>query len=808
MKIPFIDDDRPYGAGDGRDDVHRYNRRVAVKFHDHVQIPHGADGAVMERLQLGAWERLRNEYPDTELHPMYPWLNAERAAALVDEATRRDPAYRAPTLLNWYLAEVPAGADAEAIARELSSWPGVETAYVEPGPVPPPSVNAADDPRSVNQGYLDPAPDGIDAEYAWTVAGGDGTGQRLVDMEWGWNLNHEDLVAQGITLLSGLNNSYFFHGTGVLGEVAASDNTVGCVGIVPKVASVRVVGQWLSGGGYSTSQPIMDAVAAMHFGDVLLLEAQTSMWGYSYVPVEVEPAVFDAIRLATALGIVVVEAAGNGGVNLDTLANPSAQQVLNRGSADFRDSGAIIVGAASSAAPHTRMGFSCYGSRVDCFGWGENVDTCSTNSANTDNTAYTSTFNGTSSASPIVTGAALSVQGMAEASLGYRFGSWQMREILGDMATGTASATPASDLIGVMPNLKTIAQTVLAVTPDLYLRDYVGDAGDPHTGPVSASPDVIVRTAPVASPQAAFGAGSGTENSATLSDDVEFGQDNYVYVRLLNRGGSAAASVTATVYWSPPATLVTPNLWTLVGSTPIASVPAGNVLTVSPAITWPQAQVPATGHYCFVGLVGNAQDPAPAPADFMAWNNFVRFIRENNNVTWRNFNVVNNVPPSAGSPPGFVALPFLAPGAPDRARPMVLEVVARLPQGARILLEGPRHWLDAEARRQVRPAGRDEKALAAAVAAGDGRHARVLLNPHGRTALPERAFPAGSKTQLRLLVHVPEEHRLGEYEVHARQLYRGEELGRITWRLVPPGFRERERERERCLLGKAGKGHR
>ena len=57
----------------------------------------------------------------------------------------------------------------------------------------PPAVNPADDPRSVNQGYLDPAPDGIDAEYAWGFPGGAGAGQALVDLEVGWNFNHEDL---------------------------------------------------------------------------------------------------------------------------------------------------------------------------------------------------------------------------------------------------------------------------------------------------------------------------------------------------------------------------------------------------------------------------------------------------------------------------------------------------------------------------------------------------------------------------------------------------------------------------------------
>lgn len=778
----------------------RYVRRVAVKFHEHVRLPEKATEQDLERLQVGPMDRFREAFPRVELRPMYPQLGEERLRGLVEAVEDRDAEHRAAELFDWYVAEVPPELDAESVAEAISAWPGVRMAYVEPGPVPPPAVNPADDPRSPNQGYLDPAPDGIGAEFAWTIPGGAGGGLAVVDLEWGWNLDHEDLSAHGIGIISGLNHSYFSHGTSVLGEIAASDNTVGCVGITPEIASVRVVGQWLSGGGYSTSQPILDAMATMAFGDVLLLEAQTSLWGYVKVPVEIEPAVFDVIRLATALGIVVIEAAGNGGVDLDTVVNPSGEQIFNRASPDFLDSGAIIVGAGSAAAPHARLAFSCHGSRIDCYGWGESVDTCATDAAGTDDTAYTSWFNGTSSASPIVTGAALSVQGMAQASLGYRFDPWQLRAILGDPATGTASAAPATDRIGVMPNLRAIAQSVLAVAPDLYLRDHVGDTGDPHVGPISASPDVIVRPTPVADPQASFGQGSGTENSVTLGYEVEAGQDNYVYLRVLNRGGAAAANATATVYWSPAATLVTPDLWTLVGSNTLPSVPAGDVLTVSDAIVWQQADIPATGHYCFVALVGNAADPAPSPADFGSWDDFTRFIRENADVTWRNFNVVNNVPPAAGgAPPGFVALPFLVPGAPDRARPMALEVVARLPEGARLLLEAPRHWLDAARPRRVRPAEKDDRFGAALIAEDERRLERIILNPHGRWRLDERPFPARSRTQVRLLAHVPEQHRRNEYEVFARQTYRGREVGRVTWRLVPSDFREREREREKCL---------
>jgi serine protease len=328
----------------------------------------------------------------------------------------------------------------------------------------------------------------------------------------------------------------------------------------------------------------------------------------------------------------------------------------------------------------------------------------------------------------------------------------------------------------VMPNLRAIIDgTVLNLAPDVYLRDFVGDTGDLHTGAISASPDVILRQAAVADPQGSFGEGSGSENSATLGFEAEAGQDNFIYVRVRNRGGTDAANVTATVYWSPPATLVTPDLWTLVDSTTIPNVPTGDLLTVSDAILWPSPAIPATGHYCFVALIGHAQDLAPMPADFLNWDNFRLFIRANNNVTWRNFNVVNNVPPPAADPPNFVPLPFMAAGAPDKARRMCFEVVGRLPKGALALLEMPREFAD-RLQAQFVPARGEEK---------NHGLVHVPLNPCGRTMFADVAFPAKARIPMRLLVRLPKELQKHAFEIAARQLYDGEEVGRVTWRLAP-----------------------
>ena len=512
-----------------------YRQRIVVRLRDQAAVrtprPPAEQGqpAGLEE----EWGEIQRQFPSVTIMPMFAEI--EGLDGLLERVIEDMGTRDAPELRNYYVVQIPAGADPDELLKAVALLPTIETAYIEAGPTPPPTVTPGDDPRSLNQGYLDPAPGGIDARYAWILAGGDGAGMGFVDMERGWTLNHEDLMAAGITIISGTSTDYQGHGTAVLGEVVAVDNTIGGVGIAP-AASARVVSQWRPSGAYGTAEAIVSAVSGMAFGDVLLLEAQTRIGGGPLLPVEVEVAVFDAIRLATALGIVVVEAGSNGGQDLDLFSDPSGNHLLNRTDPAFRDSGAIIVGAASSVSPHTRLSFSEFGSRIDCYGWGENIDTSGDGWTGTATNLYTSTFGGTSGASPIIAGAAILVQALAQAAFGYRFSPRALRGILSNAANGTASASPGTDRIGVMPNLLTIATSALGLAPDVYIRDFVGDVGEPHAGPLSASPDIIIRPSAVANPQAAFGAGSGTEMNASLGFEVESGQDNFIYARILNQG--------------------------------------------------------------------------------------------------------------------------------------------------------------------------------------------------------------------------------------------------------------------------------
>lgn len=339
--------------------------------------------------------------------------------------------------------------------RKLQLLDEIDSAYVlREGLLPRLTVNSPRNPRSHNQGYQAAAPVGIDLCYAWSIPGGDGANTSFVDLEQRWNFYHEDLVNAKVTLILRRNSAYFDHGTSVLGVVQMVDNFVGGVGHVPRARGRVVSHHQLK--GPNTAAAILSAAAVMFAGNVLLLEAQEydPVSGKYYWPISVADANYDAIHLTTALGITVVEAPCNGTYDLDAYVNPYGKRIFNRSNPDFRDSLSIIVGSGSSAVPHTRLCYSNYGSRVDTYAWGENVDTTTTNVNGNNNYAYTTTFNGTSSASPIIAGAALAIQGITVADNGRKFLPAPLRNLWSSF--GTPSKNLASDWIGKMSDLKEI----------------------------------------------------------------------------------------------------------------------------------------------------------------------------------------------------------------------------------------------------------------------------------------------------------------------------------------------------------------
>ena len=97
-----------------------------------------------------------------------------------------------PALQKFFAVVCPLGIDPQTVADASGAFTQLfERVYIESLPALP-TVIFPDDPLAVTQFYLDPAPVGFDAKFAWTQLGGDGLLVKVADVEHAWNLNHED----------------------------------------------------------------------------------------------------------------------------------------------------------------------------------------------------------------------------------------------------------------------------------------------------------------------------------------------------------------------------------------------------------------------------------------------------------------------------------------------------------------------------------------------------------------------------------------------------------------------------------------
>ena len=140
-----------------------------------------------------------------------------------------------------------------------------------------------------DQGYLDPAPGGMDIRYAWAQNGGRGENVKIIDIENNWNLSHSDLQAATANLLiyqKGFDSDPaddIDHGTAVLGEIIAASDGVGITGIASS-AQLGLINPQTSASTNDLSAAVSKAASVLGPGDVILVEQA----GQGSVPVLAE----------------------------------------------------------------------------------------------------------------------------------------------------------------------------------------------------------------------------------------------------------------------------------------------------------------------------------------------------------------------------------------------------------------------------------------------------------------------------------------------------------------------------------------
>jgi len=412
-----------------------------------------------------------------------------------------------PDLNNYMRLELPAGLDAVEAVQQYAALASVERAFLVPKPAPIADVSDYARPGSITgnqvadayQGYLDKAPNGVDARWAWDGINGSGSGINICDVEYDYNADHKDLPS--ISFIGDPKNSPFSndHGTAVLSIMGGKDNGWGVKGIAYGASYYFAAAKTITG-GYDVGAGVIECANKLDAGDVIIIEQQTGgpnanlndSSQFGLVPVEWYEPWYDDIVTAVANGMIVVEAGGNGSQDLDSSDYTSG----NGGHYPFKaanDSGALIVGAGKSpkwgSNARSAASFSSYGSTVDIQGWGDDLVSAgygdlfpggATPDAEQKPLWFRRSFGGTSGASPMVAASAAIVQANFKAKNGSVASPTQIRQILRD--TGTAQTGDKN--IGPQPNLKGAIQQIWGVNPATVAAPTISPTSGNYAMPV------------------------------------------------------------------------------------------------------------------------------------------------------------------------------------------------------------------------------------------------------------------------------------------------------------------------------------
>lgn len=311
------------------------------------------------------------------------------------------------------------------------------------------------------QKYLD-EPHGMNVRNAWARGN---TGQLAVirHIDFGVNSFHEDLQNKNITIVTNngttkeeiLKNS---HGTASVGVISAENNGFGVTGIAH---SAKLYSYYIA----NADRVLEDARP----GDIVSFE-YARMHNEKMVPGTILKSFWDKIYNLTQKGVIVLNVAGNGSVDLSQSSN----------FIDYGDHGGILVGACSPNNGR-RISFSNYGHSTSLVNsWGSEIATTGYKNlygrGDDTTTWYNNAYGGTSGSTPLCAAALGLLQSHAK-SMGVMLTPESMRTLL----KKSSYTEGVKDGIGVRPNVaqlmheldKEILAPLVNINPFSYSSNYL-----------------------------------------------------------------------------------------------------------------------------------------------------------------------------------------------------------------------------------------------------------------------------------------------------------------------------------------------
>ncbi|MFJ4153554.1 S8 family serine peptidase [Pseudomonas sp. NPDC089752] len=302
---------------------------------------------------------------------------------------------------------------------------------------------------------------GLNIRKAWE-AGVKGRGARVHFSDGGLRANHEDLRGNPkLKVIPPLVGNNPDHGTASVGVLLARDDGVGMTGVCHAAELFLYENRAVDARGYS--QTLKKLLAYTRAGDIVAINRQTANINAlgTLLPSLHDKLWWDVCRALTERGAVVLNAACNG----TTRSAPEAGTLKDYGVDlsqwrlfdDHGDAGAILVGACHSWDGKAHQ-YSNYNYRYRMLNaWGDSVATLgkgTLQNKDDDNRDYRDDYSGTSSATPLVTGAMALIQSYAMEQHHLYLNADQMHLLL--MQSGYKDATlPDTERLpmGARPNV-------------------------------------------------------------------------------------------------------------------------------------------------------------------------------------------------------------------------------------------------------------------------------------------------------------------------------------------------------------------